>query len=105
MKRPPLFLRIKIHERKVLPGCWLPLFLLLPLAIVLLIVLSPVILVAIIILRVRGRRKQLPLVLRVAFGVLCSMRGIRAACDLLCSTPGLRVDVSSRNERVHISVI
>ena len=105
MKRPPLFLRLKIHEKKALPGCWLPLFLLVPLAIILLIALSPVILVVAIILRVRGRSGRLPLALRTAFSVLFSMRRMRAACDLLCSTPGLRVDVSGRSERVHISVI
>jgi hypothetical protein len=51
----------------------------------------------------RGRRQLR--VARVAFGMLCSISGIRAAFDLLCSTRGLRVDVSGRNERVHISVI
>lgn len=105
MKRPPLFLRVKIHEKKVLPGCWLPLFLFVPLALVLLLVLSPFILIAFLIMRLRGRREQLPLVMRATFGVLCSPRRMGAACDLLCSTPGLRVDVSSRDERVHISVI
>ena len=105
MKRPPLFLRVKIHEKKALPGCWLPLFLLVPLAIILLIILSPVLLVVAIVLRLRGRSGRLPLSLRTALRLLFSIRGMRAACDLLCSTPGLRVDVSGRNERVHISVI
>jgi hypothetical protein len=105
MKRPPLFLRIKIQEQRALPGCWLPLFLLVPLALALLLVLSPFMLVAYIILRLRGRLRELPPALRAAFGVLCSARQIGAAWDVFCSTPGLRVDVSSRNERVHISVI
>jgi hypothetical protein len=105
MKRPPLFLRLKIQEKKALPGCWIPLFLLVPLALALLIVLSPLILVTYVILRLRGRRKRLPPVLTATLGVLCSWRGMRAACDLFCSTPGLRVDVSGRDERVHISVI
>ncbi|MBE0431491.1 MAG: hypothetical protein IBX67_06665 [Dehalococcoidia bacterium] len=105
MKRPPLFLRIKIQEQRALPGCWLPLFLLVPLALALLIVLSPLILVVYIIRRLRRRRKLLPLGLRVALGVLCSPRGVVAACDLLCSTPGLRIDVTNPDERVHISVI
>lgn len=105
MKRPPLFLRVKIQEKKALPGCWLPLFLLLPLALALLIALSPFILLLYIIRRLMGRRKQLPLGLKVALGVLLSPRGIVAACDLLCSTPGLRIDVTGRDERFHVSVI
>ena len=105
MKRPPLFLRIRIQEKRALPGCWLPLFLIVPLAVALLVVLSPVILVAYLILRLEGRLERLPPGLRATFGVLCSIRRIRAACDLFCSTPGLRVDVSGRNERVNISVV
>ena len=105
MKRPPLFLHVKIQEKKALPGCWLPLFVLVPLALALLIVLSPLILVAYIIVRLRGRHKKLPTVLTATLGVLCSWRRMRAACDLFCSTTGLRVDVSGPDERVHISVI
>jgi len=105
MKRPPMLMHVKIHGKKRRPGLWLPLFLLVPLALVLLIVLSPLILLAVIILRVSGRRKRLSPVTGAVFGVLCSMRSIRAAFDLLCSIRGLRVDVSSHNERVHISVI
>ena len=84
---------------------WLPLFLLLPLALLVLIVLSPLILVAIIILWLAGREGQLSPVVRASLGILCSVRGIRAAFDVLWSMPGLQVDVWNRNERVHVSII
>ncbi|TET49954.1 MAG: hypothetical protein E3J55_03565 [Dehalococcoidia bacterium] len=105
MKRPPMLMHVKIHGKKRRPGLWLPLFLLVPLALVLLIVLSPLILLAVIILRVSGRRKPLSPAVKAVFRVVCSIRGIRAAFDLLCSLRGLRVDVSSHDERVYISVI
>jgi len=101
MRRPAMLMQVRIGgwERGVL--LWLPLFLLLPLAIVLLIILSPLILVTITILKVRGRGGQLWPVI----GALCSVRCIRAAYDVLCSAPGLRVAVSNRDERLYISVI
>ncbi len=83
----------------------LPLFLLLPLAVALLIALSPFILVAVIILRLRGGERQLPPAARVPLGMICSLRGIRAAFDVLCSMPGLRVDVRNHNERIYVSII
>jgi hypothetical protein len=87
-----MVMRVQIRGEEKRFCLWLPLFLLLPLALVLLIILSPLILVAIIILRLSGRGKHLSPIIRAAFDVLCSM-------------PGLRVDVSNRNERVYISVI
>jgi len=93
MSRPPMLMRVQIHGEERRFFLWLPLFLLLPLALLLLIILSPLILVAIIILRLKGRGRHL------------SPPIIRAAFDILCSMPGLRVDVSNRNERVYISVI
>ena len=105
MKRPPMFLRLRVHGEKTRPRCWLPLFLLLPLILLILIILSPLILVVIIFLRLSGQGRRQLRVVRVAFGMLCSISGIRAAFDLLCSTRGFCVDVSGRNERVHISVI
>jgi hypothetical protein len=84
---------------------WLPLFLLLPLVLLLLIILSPLILVAVIVLRLTGREGQMPPVVRASLGIFCSVRRIGAAFDVLCSTPGLRVDVCNRNERVHVSII
>ncbi len=105
MKRPPMLMRVQIRgdERKF--RLWLPLFLLLPLALVLLIVLSPVILVAVIVARVTGRGRRLSLAARACLGMLCSVRAIRAAFDVLCSMPGLSVDVRNNKERVYVSII
>jgi hypothetical protein len=103
MKRPPLLIGVRCRGEDGTFPIWLPLFLLLPLALALLIAFSPLILAAIIVFRVRGR--QLSPVIRSAFGMLCSVRFIRAAWDVLCSMPGLRVDVRSGTDRVYVSVI
>ena len=105
MKRPPVLMRVEIRgeERKL--RLWLPLFLLVPLVLLLVIVLSPVILLAVVIVRVTGRRRRLLLIARTSLGILCSVRSIRAAFDVLCSMPGLRVDVGNNKERVYVSVI
>ena len=105
MKRPPVLMRVQIRGEERKFRLWLPLFLLLPLALVTLIILLPVILVAIIIVRVTGRRRRLSLVARTSLGILCSVRGIRAAFDVLCSMPGLRIDVCNNKERVYVSII
>jgi len=105
MKRPPMLLRVQIggEERKF--RLWLPLFLLVPLVLLLVFILLPVILVAIVIVRVTGRGRRLSPVARTSLGILCSVRGIRAAFDVLCSMPGLRVDVCNSKERVYVSII
>ncbi len=105
MKRPPMLVRVQVggEERKF--RLWLPLFLLVPLALLLLIVLSPLILVAIVIVRLTGRGRRLWQVARTSLGILCSVRGIRAAFDVLCSMPGLRIDVCNSKERVYVSII
>ncbi len=105
MNLPPMVMRVQIRGEEKRFCLWLPLFLLLPLALVLLIILSPLILVAIIILRLSGRGKRVLLGIRTACGLLCSMRLIRAAFGLLCSMRGLRVDISTHNERVRISIV
>jgi len=103
MKRPPLLLHVQIsgHHRGL--PLWLPLFLLLPVAFLLLVAFSPLILAAAAILR--ALRRKLPPVVGSSYAVLCSPRSIGAAVDVLCSTPGLRVDISNRDEDVRISVI
>jgi hypothetical protein len=105
MKRPPMLLRLQIRSKERGFGLWLPLFLLLPLALLLLIALSPLILIAIVILRRRRRRDLLSPTARASIGMLCSPRGVRAAFDVFCSMPGLRLDVRNKNERVYISII
>jgi len=105
MKRPPTLMRVQVRGEDRGFCLWLPLLLLLPLAVVLLIVLSPLILLAVITLWLSGRGKRAVLASRIAFRLLCSRRLIRAAVDLLCSMPGLRVDVYNRNERIYVSVV
>jgi hypothetical protein len=85
-----MHLRVQGEERGF--GLWLPLFLLLPLALVILIILSPLILIAVLVLWPSGWGKRALLVLRAAFEVFCSMRG-------------LRVDVHNSNQRVFITVV
>lgn len=105
MKRPPMLMRVQIGGGVGRFPLWLPLFLLLPLVLVLLIVLSPLILIAIIFLRLSGRGKRMSPVVQASLGALCSLRGIGAAWDMLCSTRGLRADVRDGKERVYVSVI
>jgi len=92
MKRPPMLMRLKIQGEKKGFGLWLPLFLLLPLALIVFIILSPLILIAVLVLWPSGWGKRALLILRVAFEICCSMRG-------------LRVDVQSGQQCVYISVV
>ncbi|MFU8796235.1 MAG: hypothetical protein ACNA7X_02930 [Dehalococcoidia bacterium] len=105
MKRPPLLLRLRIPGKKIRPGCWLPIFLLLPLALALLIVLLPVVLVVGAILQLRRRRNRQSSTAGIVLSTVCSFRGIMAAVGLICSTPGLRVDVTDDDGRFEITVI
>ena len=92
MKRPPMLMHLRIHGEEKGFGLWLPLFLLLPLALVVFIILSPLILIAVLVLWPSGWGKRALLILRAAFEVFCSMRG-------------LRVDVRSGHQCVYISVV
>jgi len=105
MKRPPLLLRLRIPGKTKRTGCWLPIFLLLPLALALLIVLSPVMLVVGAVVRRRVWRKRQFSKARVVIGMLCSFSGVRAVVGLICSTPGLQVDVTDDDGRFEITVI
>ena len=104
MKRPPMLMHVKIRREDGGFCLWLPLFLLLPLALVLLIALSPLILLAVMVLWVSGRGKRALLITRTVLGLLCSVRFIGDAVDLLCSMRGLRVDIASHSDRVHILI-
>ena len=92
MKRPPMLMHLRIRGEEKGFGLWLPLFLLLPLALVVFIILSPLILIAVLVLWPSGWGKRALLILRAAFEVFCSMRG-------------LRVDVRSGHQCVYISVV
>jgi hypothetical protein len=105
MKRPPVFIRVHVRGKEKGFGLWLPLFLLLPLGLALVIALSPLILIALIVLRRRRHVSRMPAIARTCMGVLRSPRAIKSIFDVFCSMPGLRVDVRNKNEQVHISVI
>lgn len=92
MKRPPMLMHVKIQGENRGFGLWLPLFLLLPLALVVFIILSPLILIAVLVLWPSGWGERALLVLKAAFEVFCSMRG-------------LRVDIQGRHQYVYISVV
>lgn len=92
MKRPPVWMRLRIHNEDTKLGLWLPLFLLIPVVIVVFIILSPLILIATLILWPMGWGKLALMIIPVAWSLYCSIRG-------------LRVDVQGRNETVYISVV
>jgi hypothetical protein len=94
MKRPPLLMHVRFrNEQKDTDfGLWLPLFLLLPLALVVLIILSPLILIALLVLWPSGWSGWALRVLGTAFPVYCSMRG-------------LKVDIENRQNYVYVSVV
>ena len=92
MKRPPMLMHLRFKGEERGFGLWLPLFLMLPLALVVLTILSPLILIAILVLWPSGWGKRALLLLKAAFEVSCSMRG-------------LRVDIQSSNQCVYISVV
>ncbi len=92
MKRPPVLMHIRIQAERRAIGLWLPLFLLLPLALVVFIILSPLILVATIVLWPSGWGKRALLTLRASVDIFCSMRG-------LC------INVHSGRQSVSVSVV
>jgi hypothetical protein len=105
MKRPPVLIRVHIRGKEKGFGLWLPLFLLLPLGLALVIAFSPLILIAIIVLR-RGRQlSRMSGIAGACLRTLRSPRSVKTVFDLFCSMPGLRVDVRNKNEQVYISVI
>ena len=92
MKRPPMLMHMRIEGERRAFGLWLPLFLLLPLALVVFIILSPLILVAAIILWPSGWGERALFTLRAALEVFWSMRG-------------LSVDVHIGRQCVSISIV
>jgi len=92
MNRPPMLMHIKIQNKERNFGLWLPLFLLIPLALVILVILSPLILIALLILWPSGYGRWALLCLKAAIVSFWAMRG-------------LKVDVQGRNEVVYISVV
>ncbi len=92
MKSPPMLMHVRVEGEGRGFGLWLPLFLVLPLALVVFIVLSPLILVAVVILWPSGWGRKAISTLKAAVEVFWSMRG-------------LEVDVHSGRQCVSVSVV
>lgn len=92
MKRPPMLMHIKIQNEENDFGLWLPLFLLIPLALVILIILSPLILIALLVLWPSGWGRW-------------AWESFKAAVASFWAIRGLNVDIQKRNGYVNISII
>jgi hypothetical protein len=95
MNWPPMLMHVEIKGKKHDFGLWLPLFLLLPLALVVMIIVSPFILIAILILFATGQGRW------VWWGLRC----VKVAILSLCSLRGLKLDIQKGDEYVFISVV
>ena len=91
MTRPPLWMKIRVRNEEHNFRLWLPLFLLLPLALVVLIILSPIIIIGLIIFW-------------DSWG-MWSLKVIRASVMSFWNMRGLEVDVQNGKEMVFISVV
>lgn len=90
---PPSILRLRIiEERGKKIRLWIPLFLLWPLILAIMIVLSPIILLVAIVTWRKGYGKMILLGGPRLFMVICNMRG-------------LRVKVNSSDEQVYVAFI
>jgi len=92
MTRPPMLMHIKVQNQDKKFGLWLPLFLLMPLALVILIILSSLILIAILVLWPSGWGRYALLALKAAFVTFWSTRG-------------LEVDVQNGSQCVYVSIV
>jgi hypothetical protein len=88
-------MHVKVKNEKSDFGLWLPLFLLFPLALVVLIILSPLILIGVLVMLALGQGRW------VEFGFRCLWAAITSSWALR----GLRVDIQGRNGTVQVTVI
>ncbi len=95
MNWPPMLMHVKVKNERTDFGLWLPLFLLFPLALVVLLILSPLILVGILVMLALGQGRW------VEFGFRCLWAAITSSWALR----GLRVDVQGHHETVQVTVI
>ena len=89
MNRPPLTMRIRIQNPEHNFGLWLPLFLILPLVLVVLIILSPFLLIGFLVLCCMGWGK---LALHMPWAIW----------RIFCAARGLKVDIDNPTEKVKI---
>jgi hypothetical protein len=92
MNRPPILMHVKIQNEEHTVGLWLPLFLLIIIALAVLIILSPLILIAVIVFWPSGWGEWALKVLWAAIVSCCSMRG-------------LEVNVQNGDKHVYVSVV
>jgi hypothetical protein len=95
MNRPPILMHVKVKNKKANFGLWLPLFLLFPLALVVLLILSPLIIIGILVLLMLGQERW------VEWGLRCIWFAIASSWALR----GLQVDVQGRKGEVQVSII
>ena len=95
MNWPPMLMHVKVKNERSDFGLWLPLFLLFPLALVVVLILSPLILIGVLVMLALGQGRW------VWFGLRC----LKAAVVSSWALRGLRVDVQGRNGTVQVTVI
>jgi len=95
MNWPPMLMHVKIKNEKKNFGIWLPLFLLFPLALVVLLVFSPLILIGIMVLLMLGQERWVEWGLRCLWAAIVSSWALR----------GLQVDVEGRNGLVQVNIV
>lgn len=78
---PPSLLRIRIGSSRIRFGLWLPLFLIWPLILLAMVILSPLILLCAALLWRWGLGKPLLLIVPILFRLFCSMRGLEIAVE------------------------
>jgi hypothetical protein len=95
MNWPPMLMHVKVKNEKSNFGLWLPLFLLFPLALVVLIILSPLIIIGILVLLMLGQERWVEWGLRCLWVAIVSSWALR----------GFKVDVQNGNQHVFVSVV
>ncbi len=76
MKRPPYLMRVRVKNQDRKINLWIPLFIIFPLIIILLVIMSPFILLATAALWYFGWGKPLLMIVPAALGCLCALRGL-----------------------------
>ena len=78
MNWPPMLIHIKIKNKDHHFGFWVPLFLIYPIVLAVLIILSPFILIAIFVIWLCGRGNWAMFTLKTALLAFCSLRGLES---------------------------
>jgi len=111
MKWPPMVLYMKIRNQKTDFGLWIPLFLIGPILMVfllaVLLVILPFVLVALIIAGLAAvldwQTQWLKKTVRYARWVGYALKSIPAFIRVLCSVPGLEIDIDGKKETVMLT--